>query len=82
MSDLSRSDGTPELGIDELEAHRGTPLPTRTVMTTINVDVGFPVDNFAMPINLAHAVNNESSSSWAIADADQVVIIDQADTNG
>jgi hypothetical protein len=32
-----------------------------------------------MPINLATATNVESPQSWAMADADQVVIVDQVD---
>jgi hypothetical protein len=39
------------------------------------------IDNFAMPINEAVAINNESVSSIAIADADQIVILDQTDTD-
>jgi hypothetical protein len=48
-------------------------------MTTIHASFGFPIGNFAMPINLATAMNNESPSSWAVADADQVVIVEQTE---
>ena len=62
---------------DELEAQVGEALPDREAMSTIKVGSG--IDNFAMPINEAIAINNESVSSYAIADADQIVILDQTD---
>ena len=62
---------------DELEAQAGEALPDREAMSTIRVGSG--IDNFAMPINEAIAINNESVSSYAIADADQIVILDQTD---
>jgi hypothetical protein len=77
-----RPAGLDELGPDELEAQHGLQLPAKTAMTTINASFGFPINNFAMPINLATAINNESSESWAIADADQVVVMDQTDNDG
>jgi hypothetical protein len=40
---------------------------------------GGGIDNFAMPINEAIAINNESVESYAIADADQIVILNQVD---
>ena len=66
---------------DELEAEAGEALPDREAMSRISLDLGSGVDNFAMPINEAIAINNESVSSYAIADADQIVIIDQTDTD-
>jgi len=48
-------------------------------MSTIRVGSG--IDNFAMPINEAIAINSESVSSYAIADADQVVILTQTDVD-
>jgi hypothetical protein len=64
---------------EELEAQAGEALPDREAMSTIKVGSG--IDNFAMPINEAIAINNESVSSYAIADADQIVILDQTDTD-
>ncbi|MEY2417781.1 MAG: hypothetical protein QOG90_461 [Actinomycetota bacterium] len=58
----------------DLEAQGGQALPPREAMTTINVA---GVDNFAAPINEATAANVNSSDSYAIADADQVVILNQ-----
>ena len=51
-------------------------------MTTINVSFGFPINNLAMPINLATAINDASPESWAIADADQIVVLEQVDEPG
>jgi hypothetical protein len=82
MPEMTSPGGLPILGAEELDAHRGTPLPDRTAMTTIHVELGFPIDNFAMPINLATAVNHQSPDSWAVADADQIVIVDQVDDDG
>jgi hypothetical protein len=65
----------------ELEAQEGEALPDREAMSTIKVGVGSGIDNFAMPINEAIAINNESIGSYAIADADQIVILDQTDTD-
>ena len=64
---------------DELEAQAGEALPDREAMSTIKVGSG--IDNFAMPINEAIAINNESVNSYAIADADQIVMLDQTDTD-
>ena len=64
---------------EELEAQAGEALPEREAMSTIKLGSG--IDNFAMPINEAIAVNSESISSYAIADADQIVILDQTDTD-
>lgn len=68
-----------ELTPEELEAEAGDALPDREAMSTISVDLGAGIDNFAMPINEATAMNIASSDSWAIADADQVVILNQVD---
>jgi hypothetical protein len=45
-------------------------------MSSINLNIS-GVDNFAMPINEASAVNYNSSYSVAAADADQTVILGQ-----
>ena len=68
-----------ELTGEELEAQTGSELPEREAMSTIKATFGAGIDNFAMPINEAIAVNNESVNSWAIADADQIVILEQID---
>ena len=62
---------------DELEAQAGDALPDKEAMSTIKLGSG--IDNFAMPINEAIAINNESINSYAIADADQIVMLDQTD---
>ena len=49
-------------------------------MSTVGLDLS-GIDNFAMPINEALAINNQSIDSIAIADADQTVIIGQTDMN-
>ena len=66
---------------EELEAQEGEALPDREAMSSIRLDLGAGMDNFAMPINEAIAINNESSFSIAIDDADQVVILEQDDTD-
>ena len=67
------------LSEQELVAETGETLPDREAMSTITPDLS-GVDNFAMPINEAFALNNFSSDSVAYADADQTVIIGQVDT--
>lgn len=67
------------LSEEELDRQAGAPLPDREAMSTIT---GTGVDNFAVPINEALAVNVESVESYAIADADQVVILNQVDVDG
>jgi len=68
-----------ELTGDELAAQAGAALPDREALSTVRAGLG--IDNFAMPINEAIAINNESVASYAIADADQIVIIEQTDTD-
>jgi hypothetical protein len=67
-----------ELSEQELAEQDGQALPDREAMSTITPDISGGFDNFAMPINEALAVNNYSTESVAIADADQTVIIGQA----
>ena len=64
---------------EELAKQAGAPLPDREAMSTIT---GSGVDNFAVPINEATAVNIDSDYSYAIADADQIVILNQVDVDG
>jgi hypothetical protein len=67
------------LSEQELQAEDGKALPDREAMSTITPDLS-NVDNFAMPINEALAINNLSNESVAYADADQTVVLGQADT--
>jgi hypothetical protein len=70
-----------ELSGEELATEQAVDLPDREAMTSIDASLGSGIDNFAMPINEASATNLYSSSSVAIADADQIVILDQVDTD-
>lgn len=72
-----------ELTSDELAAQAASALPDKEAMSTVRgLGHGIDgIDNFAMPINEAIAVNNESVNSYAIADADQIVIIEQTDVD-
>ena len=71
------------LTAEELEAQDAAALPEREALSTIKGSgLGSAIDNFAMPINEAIAINYESVSSVAIADADQIVILNQTDTDG
>ena len=65
-----------EVPKDKLES-QVSQLPDREAMTTIRGLWGLDIDNFAMPINSAEATNILTTDSYAIADADQVVILDQ-----
>ena len=73
------SKGPNELSLDDLEAEAATALPERQAMSKVDLGSGLGIDNFAMPINEATAMNIASSDSIAIADADQIVIINQVD---
>ncbi len=64
---------------EDLEEQSASTLPDREAMSTIS-GLGLP-DNFAMPINEAIALNTNTVSSYAIADADQIVIINQTDVD-
>ena len=65
-----------QLTDEELEAQAGEALPDREAMSSISLDLGGGIDNFAMPINQAIAINSQSVQSFAIADADQIVDLD------
>ena len=69
-----------EISQEELEAQEAQALPDREAMSTISIDPA-SIDNFAMPINEATAINFESTGSTAYADADQTVIVTQVDTD-
>jgi hypothetical protein len=62
---------------DDLEAQEGGALPDKEAMSTITIDLGAGAANVAVPVNEALAANVQSSDSVAIADADQIVILDQ-----
>ena len=70
---------TDGLSAEDLEAEQALALPERQAMSKIDIGAGFGIDNFAMPINEATAMNIASSDSIAIADADQIMIIEQVD---
>jgi hypothetical protein len=70
-----------QLTSDELDAQAGEELPDREAMSRISIDLGSGIDNFAMPINEATAINYGSTGSTAYADADQTVILGQTDTD-
>ena len=70
-----------ELSESELAAQDVQALPDREAMSTITPDISGGFDNFAMPINEALAINNNSTESIAVADADQTVIIGQTDVD-
>ena len=62
-----------------LEAEDAAALPGREALSTVSGrGMSALLGNLAMPINEAVAVNNESTSSYAIADADQIVVVDQS----
>ena len=67
-----------ELSIEDLQAEEAMALPERQAMSKISLGSGL-ADNFAMPINEATAVNIGTTDSYAIADADQIVILEQTD---
>ncbi len=67
------------LSPEDLEAQHALALPEREAMSKIGIGAGSGIDNFAMPINEATAMNIGSEDSIAIADADQIMIINQVD---
>ena len=73
------TDAADGLSAEDLEAEQALALPEREAMSKIGIGAGFGIDNFAMPINEATAMNIASSDSIAIADADQIMIINQVD---
>jgi NAD(P)H-hydrate repair Nnr-like enzyme with NAD(P)H-hydrate dehydratase domain len=75
------SNGAHELSLEDLEAEEATALPEREAMSKVHLGAGLGIDNFAMPINEATAMNINSTDAVAIADADQIVIITQADVD-
>jgi len=73
---VEQADG---LSDEELDEQHVAALPDREAMSTVGLDLT-GIDNFAMPINEAFAMNNNAVNSVAVADADQTVIIGQTDT--
>ncbi|MCA1692128.1 MAG: hypothetical protein ABR540_15640 [Acidimicrobiales bacterium] len=68
-----------ELSLEDLDAEEALALPERQAMSKIDLGAGLGIDNFAMPINEATAMNISSNQSIAFADADQIVVINQVD---
>lgn len=73
------NDASEGLSPEDLDAEQAQALPEREAMSKIGLDLGAGIDNFAMPINEATAMNIASSDSIAIADADQIMILNQVD---
>ena len=67
-----------ELSLEDLEAEEALALPERQALSKVHLGAGLGIENFAMPINEATAMNISSTDSVAVADADQIVIITQA----
>ena len=67
------------LSAEDLDAEHALALPEREAMSKISIGAGSGIDNFAMPINEATAMNIGSEDSIAIADADQIMIINPVD---
>jgi len=63
----------------ELAAEEGTELPDREAMSMLHIFPMDDIDNLSMPINQALAFNINTNQSIASANADQVVVSDQAD---
>ena len=72
------ADARPELSAEDIDAESAQPLPDRQAMSKIGLNVD-GVDNFALLVNEATAMNVSSADSVAVADADQIVILTQAD---
>jgi len=72
----------PSLRPDEVAQQSATELPDREAMSIVHLGLGHGTGNFAVPINSAEAANVDSNYSYAIAQADQVVDIDQTATSG
>ena len=70
---MTRRKLTPE----EVAEQQATDLPDREAMSIIAIG-----DNVAVPVNEATAVNYQSDYSLAVADADQIVIVDQSVDGG
>ena len=75
---MPRPGENPALTDKDLESESADVLPERRAMSKLAFDVD-GVDNFAAVINEATAVNIASEDSIAVADADQTVIVIQAD---
>ena len=66
-----------ELSAEDMASETAVDLPDREAMSTIGHGFGNHVGNIAVPINEATAANINSTNSIAVADADQIVILDQ-----
>jgi hypothetical protein len=68
---------------EEVAQQSATELPDREAMSVVNLGLGDHSNgNFTVPINTAEAANVDSSYSYAIAQADQVVDVDQTVVSG
>jgi len=79
----NRADADTAKGLSEAELSNedAQELPDREAMSIIGIHGCMPtIGNVAIPINEASASNVDSVSSTAIADADQIIILDQDTT--
>jgi hypothetical protein len=85
-SEMSDPPAVTSGGLDpaELAGQEGVALPDRQALSTVPIHIDLPpgVDNLAVPINEAIALNQNSSGSYAIADADQIIDLDQSVQDG
>lgn len=77
MHDHDDARSNQELSAEDLASETAVDLPDREAMSTIGHGFGNHVGNIAVPINEATAENYNSTNSIAVADADQIVILDQ-----
>ena len=73
------SEAAEGLSPEDLDAEQAVALPEREALSKIDIGAGFGIDNFAMPINEATAMNVATVDSSALAVADQTVILNQVD---
>ena len=66
---------------EELDEQQVVDLPPREALSLVTTDATAVGDNVAMPINEATAINYQSNYSIAVADADQIVSVDQLDVD-
>jgi hypothetical protein len=80
-ADRPEADTAKGLSDAELSNEAAEELPDREAMSIISIHGCMPtVGNVAIPINEASAANVNSVNSTAIADADQIIILDQDTT--
>lgn len=80
-ADRSEKGTTEGLSDAELASEGAQDLPDREALSILGSHGCMPtLGNVAIPINEATAANIDSVSSTAIADADQIIILDQTVT--